>query len=507
MKALGAVDYAVMILYLAATGILGSSFFKRRSTAQEYFLGGRSMSWLPVGISIIAADMSAITVMGTPAWAYSHNLELLWNTAGYVLVAPIVIIVFVPFYSRLNLYTAYEYLERRFDLKVRLLTSALFLILRCMHVALVIYAPGLMFHLVTGFPVWQCIAVMGAFTTIYTALGGVRAVIWTDVLQFTAVVTGLAVTLIVSLKRVSSLAVAWQLAREAGRLEAFNFSTNPSDLTSIWAAVLGGIVLCMAPLTTDQAVLQRLFTTKSSEDCRRSIIIQAALVMPITFLLFAVGIALFAFYHFHPDRLAGLRQTDEILPLFALRELPAGISGMVIACIFSASIAVMSAGINALTTATTIDFYQRALRPGAPSTHYGSVGRIGTLFWGAIATFGALFADRLGDLALSYNRVSSVISGPMLGIFLLATLTRRATATGAVVGALSGAIVISYVSGNTNWSFFYYGPLGVIATLAVGYAASLSMKAPPDDKIRGLVVGYGDPALVAKVSEAEPSAL
>ena len=263
----------------------------------------------------------------------------------------------------------------------------------------------------------------------------------------------------------------------------------------------------MAPLTTDQAVLQRLFTTKSSQDCRRSIIIQALLVMPITFLLFVVGISLFSFYHFHPDRMAGIQQADEILPLFAVRELPAGVSGLVIACIFSASIAVMSAGINALTTATTIDFYQRVLRPGASSTHYGSVGRTGTVFWGAMATFCALFANRLGDLALSYNRVSSVLSGPMLGIFLLATMTRRATATGALIGALSGAVVIGIVSGNTNWSFFYYGPIGVLTTLAVGYGASLAMKAPPDDKVKGLVVGYGDPALIAKPGEAEPAAL
>jgi Na+/proline symporter len=124
-----------------------------------------------------------------------------------------------------------------------------------------------------------------------------------------------------------------------------------------------------------------------------------------------------------------------------------------------------------------------------------------------MATFCALFAGRLGDLALGYNKVSSVISGPLLGIFLLATLTRRATATGAVIGAVSGAVVISYVSSYTNWTFFYYGPIGVIATLAVGYGTSLAMAAPPDEKVRGLVVGYGDPALVANAGDAEPSAL
>ena len=282
----------------------------------------------------------------------------------------------------------------------------------------------------------------------------------------------------------------------SGRLKTFNFSTNPNELTSIWAAVLGGIVLCMAPLTTDQAVLQRLFTTKSSQDCRRSLILQALLVVPITVLLFLLGVALYVFYHFHPDQLTGLRQADAIVPLFAVRELPAGISGLVVASIFSASIAVMSAGINALTTASTIDFYQRVVRPNAPSTHYGVIGRIGTVCWGTIATGLALFADRLGDLALAYNRVSSVLSGPMLGIFLLATMTRRASARGVLLGAIVGGIVIREVSSNTGWSFFYYGPIGVLVTVGVGYGASLFMQAPPDDKIRGLVVGYGDPALV-----------
>ena len=199
MKSLGTLDYAIILIYLIATGVLGSSFYRRRSTAREYFLGGRSMSWLPVGISIIAADLSAITVMGTPAWAYSHNLELMWNSVGYLIAAPVVILVFVPFYSRLNLYTAYEYLERRFDLKVRLFTSLLFLVLRCMHVSVVIYAPSLMFHLLTGFPVWKCIVFMGAFTTIYTTLGGIRAVIWTDVIQFSAVMTGVILIFCVSL--------------------------------------------------------------------------------------------------------------------------------------------------------------------------------------------------------------------------------------------------------------------------------------------------------------------
>ena len=495
LKGLATLDYLVIGIYLLAIAGIGSSFYRRKSSAREYFLGGKSMSWLPVGISIIAADLSAITVMGSPAWAFSHNMELTWMAVGYPLAAPLVILVFVPFYSRLNLYTAYEYLERRFDLKVRLFTSLLFQILRGMHVAVVIYAPSLVIHLITGLPGWQCIFLMGAFTTIYTTLGGVKAVIWTDVIQFVAVSMGIVLILTLAVLRIpGGIPAAWHVASEAGRLHQLNLSTDPSQLTSLWACIIGGLVLCMGPLTTDQAVLQRLFTTKSSQDCKQSIIVQAVVVVPLSVALSLVGVALFSFYHYYPDRLAGLPLADAVVPYFAMRELPVGVAGLVIASLFSASMAVMSAGINSLTTATTIDFYQRLYRPNEASAHYGLVGRLGTLVWGTVVTFLALFADRLGELALAYNKVSSVITGPMLGIFLLATLTRRATATGALVGGLAGGVAVWIVSSTTDWSFFLFGPVGVIATFLFGFGVSLAAAPPTEKQVHGLVVGYGDPA-------------
>ena len=378
MKGFAFLDYLVVIGYLCAIAAFGSSFYRRKTTPEEYFLGGRSMSWLPAGISIIAADLSAITIMGTPAWNYKHNLELVWAAFGYPLMAPLVIFVFVPFYSKLNLYTAYEYLERRFSLSVRLLTSLLFHILRGMHVALVIYAPSLVINMVTGLPVWECILFMGCFTTFYTALGGMRAVIWTDVIQFCAVSVGVLLIFYTALHHVSGGAIAaYGTALEAGRLRLFNFSTDPRELTSFWACIIGGSILCVAPLTTDQAVLQRLFTTKSAADCRQSVILQSILLVPITLLLSLTGIALFAYYHDNPGRLAGLNADDAIMPFFAVRELSPGVSGLIIASIFAASMSVMSAGINSLTTATTVDFYQRVFHPGRSPEHYARVGRIG----------------------------------------------------------------------------------------------------------------------------------
>ena len=490
MKGFSGLDYAVVLVYLLAVAGFGSSFYRRKSTAREYFLGDRAVSWIPAGISIVAADLSAITVMGVPAWSYAHNLQLFWMSLSYLLTAPIVIFVFVPFYGRLGLYTAYEYLERRFNLSVRLVSSTLFLALRTMHVAIALYAPSLVISFVTGLPVWECVLFMGLFTTAYTTLGGMKAVIWTDVIQFATVLTGVILILVTALNRIpGGISVAYQTALAGGRLDFVNLSTDPKELTSIWACLFGGSVIILSALTTDQALLQRLFTTKSVEDCRRSVILQAVVNVPVTLVLYLAGVALFVFYSFHRDHLTGLNSPDAIVTFFAVRELPAGISGLIIAAIFAASMAVMSAGINSLTTASTVDFYQRVFRPGASPEHYANVGRVGTVCWGFVSTLLALSAGRLGELAIAYSRVSSYISGPLLGLFLLGTLTRRATSGGSLLGAGAGAAVVTLMSFSTDWSFFYQSIAGVTVTMIIGYWSSLFMPAPPASKIHGYVLG------------------
>jgi len=171
-----------------------------------------------------------------------------------------------------------------------------------------------------------------------------------------------------------------------------------------------------------------------------------------------------------------------------VRELPAGISGLVIAAIFAASMAVMSAGINALTTATTVDVYRRLLRPNEDDRHYAAVGRIGTVAWGTAATVLALFAGRLGELVMAYNRVNSFVCGPLLGIFLLGILTRRVTPHGSLLGALAGAMAVSVIAFKTDWSFFYQAPAGLLITMIAGYVFTLPMRPPSADKIRGYVL-------------------
>jgi SSS family transporter len=489
LKSFGWLDYLVLVAYLAAVTLLGSSFYKRKTTPKDYFLGSRSFGWIPVGISIIAADTSAITVMGSVAWSFHHDLQTIWITFGYLIMAPVVIRVFIPFYTSLELYTAYEYLEKRFNLAVRLVASALFQFLRSVHVALAIYAPSLIINLVTGLPLWECIIFMGVLCTIYTTMGGMKAVIWTDVIQFSVVSVGIATVLIMAIGRIQGgAAAAYHISSNAGRLSLFNFSFDPSSLTSFWACILGGSILNLAPLTTDQAVLQRMFSTRSAQDCQRSVWLNAFISIPMVLALLLIGAVLFAFYQQHPERLVGLSNGDTILAFFAVRELPAGLSGLLIAALFAASMGVMSAGINALSTATTVDFYIRVLRPGETAQHYANTGRVFTACWGLAGTALALLGGKLGELAIAYSRVSSFVSGPILGVFLLGMLSRRTASGAALSGAAAGAASVVLLSLRTNWSFFYMAPIAVLVTVGAGLFASLFIEAPSVENVNGLVL-------------------
>lgn len=487
-------DWLVVGTYVIAISTIGSLFYRKGTSSADFFLGGRNIKALPVAISLVAADMSAISYMGAPAWSFRFNLELFWVNLSYLVAIPVVMYLFLPFYMKLKLYTGYEYLERRFDLKTRLMASGLFLLMRGSHIAIVIYAPSIILSLLTGLPLYVSILVMGTFTTIYTTLGGMKAVVWTDVIQFTILVSGIIAVFWLALSRIpGGMPTVYAVASKAGRLHFWDFSLNPDRLSAFWPAVLGGGAMVLSTLGTDQAYLQRYFSTKSLKEGRKSVLMDGLINLPVAFLLYLLGVVLFVFYHFHPSHLKGLPSNTALLPFFVLRELGGVFSGLIIASIFASSMAVMSAGINALTTATTVDFYKRWLRPNRKDTHYVRVGRLGTVGWGALCTLGALYANRLGPLVNAFNKINAFLGGPLLGIFLLGMLSKRAKGTPAVIGGLTALVAVSVLNWTTNISFFYHAIIGVIITFAVGYVLSLLGPSPSREKVVGLVHGLNTP--------------
>ena len=488
-------DWMILGGYIVLISTLGSLFYRKKTSAADFFLGGRSMKAIPVAISLVAADMSAISYMGAPAWTYQHNLELVWSSWTYLFVAPVVMFLFMPFYSRFKFYTAYEYLERRFDLKTRLVGSAIFLLMRGSHVAIVIYAPSLILSLITGLPLAGSVLIMGVCTTLYTTLGGMRAVIWTDVMQFSILIGGLVTVVWLSISHVpGGIHTVYDVARDAGRLHLFNFSTDVTLVTTFWAAAIGGGFMALSTLGTDQAYLQRYFTTSSLKEGRRSILLDALIIVPVSLVLYSVGPVLYTFYRFHPESLRGLPTTDAILPFFVMKELGGWFSGLVIASIFAASMAVLSAGINALTTATTVDFYKRLIRPNAGDAETVLAGRLGTLSWGAAATAAALFANRLGPIINAFNMINSFLGGPILGIFLLGMLTRRTRGNSAIGGAAVGVACVSMLAWKTQVAFFYYAIVGTLVTFAFGWLLGQAQPARNEAELQGLVRGLDAPA-------------
>jgi SSS family transporter len=486
-------NWLIIVCYIVLVTALGARFYRRKSSAQEYFLGGRAMNAIAVGISLMAADLSAISYMGIPAWAFERNWELFLLSCTYLLAAPVVMYVFIPFYMRFRLYTGYEYLDRRFDLKSRLLVAVLFLFTRAGHIAIAIYTPSIALAIITGVPLYGCVLMMGVFTTLYTTLGGMRAVIWTDVIQFSVLMTGAFTVCGFALARLpGGLWTFYQINAQAGKFGILNFSLNPQELTSIWATLIGGGVMTLSTLATDQAYLQRYFTTKSAREGRRSILLDAIIAVPVSAILFVMGDLLFAFYHVRPERLRGLPTIDALLPFFVVHELGGAFSGLVVASIFAASMAVMSAGLNSLSTVTAVDFYQRLSGRSRDDPGVVRVGRWGTLAWGAAATAGALFADRLGPVVNACNIIISYLGGPVLGIFLLGILTKRATAAGAFWGGILGFAIVSAVAVLSKISFFYYGLIGLAATFGIGYLLSLPGAPPSREQLAGLVLGRGD---------------
>jgi sodium-coupled monocarboxylate transporter 8/12 len=483
-------DWLIVLGYIALVTALGARFYRRKSSTQEYFLGGRAMSAVAVGISLVAADLSAISYMGIPAWAFERNWQLLPLSCTYLLVAPLAMYVFIPFYMRFRFYSGYEYLERRFDVKPRLFVAILFLLTRAGHIAIAIYTPSIALTLITGVPLYQCVLLMGIFTTFYTTVGGIRASIWTDVLQFTVLMIGALTICGFALGRIpGGLPGFYRINSEAGKFAMLNFSLDPQELTSIWAMLIGGSVMTLSAVATDQAYLQRYFTTKSVREGQRAVLLDAIIAIPVATLLFIMGSLLFAFYHGHPERLRGLPTIDATLPFFVVHELGGVFSGLIVSSIFAASMAVMSAGLNALTTVTAVDFYQRLSGRPRDDPAVVRVGRWGTVVWGAAVTAAALFANRLGPVVNACNVILGYLGGPVLGIFLLGIFTRTATASGAFWGGLIGFTLISGVAFYSAISLYYYALIGLLATFGAGYLISLVGAPPRQEQLTGLVLG------------------
>jgi len=467
---LSVLDITVVALYLVGIAAIGSYFYHRRARLQEYLLGNKAVAWLPVALSILAADMSSLTYLGTPAWVFTHDMKLNQIVLVYPIAVPIVIWLFLPIYSRAHLYTAYQYLEQRFGLCARLVTCLLFLFIRGAHAAIIIYVPALILYELMHIPLAVTVLIMGLLTAFYTMMGGVKAVIWTDAIQVVTILLGFSVVAVTAINGIPggfTKVVALGLASH--KFTLFDFSASLDKVDNSWALLIGGVLLYVQAMSTDQAVLQKYFTTKSQKDTAKSLYLYGGIAILIGTLLSLLGAILFAYYAIYPELRSSLHNPDALVPHYAASVLHNGLAGLVVASIFAGSMSTVSASLNSLATSTVIDIYRRIICTNKSDAHYTLACRCATFAWGMAATAGALYAGRLGPLVLGFAKIQSLLGGLLLGIFLLASATRKVTGPGAICGLVLGLGVVVWFSWYSPVSIYLYAAIGCFTTVCGGW--------------------------------------
>jgi solute:Na+ symporter, SSS family len=468
-------DLGVIVLYLAGITWFGTRFRASQKTLKDYFLGGRTAPWWAIALSIVSAETSTLTVIGTPALSFQGNLGFLQLVFGYLLARIVISTLFLPAYFRGELYTAYELMRVRFGNRIRRLTAGTFLILRALAEGVRVFAISIVIQIILGTGEMTSIVVIICLTLIYTYEGGLTAVIWTDVIQMVLYVVGAVLSFYILLDEIPGgwshvIAVAVPL----GKFQIFDFRLAPPAVFftrtySFWAGIIGGCFLTTASHGTEQLLVQRLLAAPTIRQSRAALFASWVVIF-IQFTLFLViGACLFVLYSENGWKLPGV--PDKIYPLFIWQHLPIGVSGLVMAAILAAAMSNLSAALNSLASTTVMDFLKPLSRAASDSVWLKRA-RYATVLWGAILFGVALIARHWGSVLQAGLSIASIIYGSLLGVFLLGLLTKRVGEMAAMCAMAAGLILMLYVRFFTPIAFTWYVLIGTSATFATGLAAS-----------------------------------
>ncbi|HUQ93604.1 MAG TPA: sodium/solute symporter [Bryobacteraceae bacterium] len=462
-------DYAVLALYFVSVAVIGSWAGRGQNSGIAYFLADRSLHWLPAGITMIAVSVSAITFIGMPGQSYKSDWRFLQLYFMIPAAALLTCRIFLPLYTRMRVETAYEFLERRFDLRTRLLASGLFLIIIAGTAGVVLYAPAIVLSEMTGLPVVPSILLIGAVTAIYTMLGGVRGVIYTDILQAAVFMSGWLASVWCILRGLpGGASQAWSTATGNGKLRLIDTAFDWNAPATLWSGTIAMLFTHLALMAVNQKQVQKYLAASGEQNGRRAILFQGAGLLGVYIAFFSLGTLLWVFYRVHAESLPPGLAPDRVFPYFIMHELPRGLRGFVIAGAFAAAMSTMSATLNSLANVTVIDFWDRA-RPGNTVRR----AKLATALWGVAAVGAGVLAWRLGSILESIVKINSYFYGSLLGVFLLGALTRSATAAGASAGLLISVLAVLGCARSQPGMWVWFGAIGCVVSFAAGYLASM----------------------------------
>lgn len=488
-KLFSTLDYIVLVIYLLLMVGIGLLTSKNQNSTDDYFKGGQRIPGWAAGLSIYGTQLSAITFMAIPAKTYATNWNYFFLQMTIILIIPIIARFFIPFFRRLDITSAYEYLEKRFDYVIRAIASLLFIFLQVGRLAIVLLLPSLALALVTGVDVVLCILAMGVITIYYTMEGGIEAVVWTDVAQVVILLGGalLAVGTVV-LGLGLGPGEIWQEVQNAEKLNILDLRFSLTEPT-FWVVLIGGIAINVISYGTDQTVVQRYLTTKDEKSAIRSLKLGAWMAFPSALIFFSIGTFLFLFFKQHPEEVnIALQSQDAIFPWYIVSQLPAGVVGLMIAAIFAAAMSTMSSSMNSVTTAIITDFY-RKYNPQNQEKTYLRIARAITLIVGTGGTIIALFMAESGISSLwdQFNTILGLFTGGLGGLFVLGIFTERASARGALIGILLSGGIQYLVKTYTDINLLLYAFTGLASCVTFGYLFSIIFPGGKKD-LAGLTV-------------------
>ena len=470
----GWVNYAVLVVYFVGMLFLGFFFMKDNEDTDDFFKAGGRIPWWAAGISIFATTLSAITFISIPAKSYATDWRMLLFNLAILMVVPVIIRYFLPFFRRFNFDTAYHYLELRFNRGIRWMASALFVFFMVSRIAIVLFLPSLALHAVTGIDVYFSILIMGVVTIIYSTSGGMEAVIWGDVIQGFILIAGALVAFAFMVFGVEGgIGTFWDTAVTNNKFDWLDFRFDFTQPV-FWVVLIGGIANTLITYTSDQSVVQRYMTTKDEKATAKSIWLNGIISVPVSIIFFLLGTGLYVFYTSNPANMAIINPNiDSVFPQFIVSQMPVGFAGLLIAAIFAAAMSTLSSNINSVSAVVTSDFY-KTLWPKTSLKSNMRVARWTGIIVGAFGIGMALILATwdIASLWDQFNTFLGLLTSGLGAIFFLGIFFPRVGSTSAFIGLITGIVVLVIVQSNSSVSFLLYGLIGMVSSIVVAYLLS-----------------------------------
>lgn len=472
MGEIGTLNWAIIIIYLLANLLLGFALSKKVTTAEDFYIGRKTTPWWAIGISVLATYVSAMTFLGAPAWSYGSGLSVIAIHLNYPLVIILIMALFVPFFLQIGVVSIYEYQEKRFGKLSRGVISVIFLVTQLLSSATVLVASAFVIAYITGFGVMTSIVVVSIITLIYTSLGGITAVIWTDVLQSAIFLIGGIIVLIALLGEMpESMGGIMASLKASGKINPIDTSVDWTRDTTIWAGVIAMTIYHVTVYGANQMMMQRTLGAKNMGDAKKSLALMGFAAFFIYFLFIFIGVLFFEYY----DGKAFDNNNNIMLEFAQERAFP-GFIGLIAAAVLAASMSSLSSALNSFSTISTEGFYQKYFRPNETPEHYLKVARISTVFWAALIIIPAIiFAGNTESVLKLLTKIGSYFVGAKLAMYGLGFYSKHTTERGLLIGVVAGFVSLAYVSWYTTIAWPWYAVIGAVVNVVVAIGASIAL--------------------------------